>query len=188
MGMIRIPQFDIPYDHSTNVVNNYDWFSGSAVQTSGTDTYCSTNAVLPTQPALAYGCMAGRGGISFYSGTMPTQAQIDTAIPLTSASSITDPYAASRLVSFTAASCMLAKRNLTIVLNQGTASASGTATWFMLFIQTYSSPTYYPAALVGSITALGGGGDIEVVTNTFVSTSIYKVPQFTLTLPVRYSF
>ncbi len=59
------------------------------------------------------------------------------------------------------------------------ANATGTAAHFRL--ECYESGSYYTCHMQGTITATGGGGDMEVTSVSFTSGQKFEVDTFTLT-------
>ena len=62
------------------------------------------------------------------------------------------------------------------ITQDSSANASGTATWFRL-VDSAGTTT----VMDGSVTATGGGGDLELVTTTIVSTQPVSVTSFVYT-------
>lgn len=184
MGQLRIPVSLIPsYFQPSNrawphgSTDEYAFFHGGSIAADGS--ISSSNALAVSGKLLN----ATYSRVTLYQGAFPTQAVIDS---WDSSSQSVDPRDADALINFTATSCSLLNRNLSIGFN-GTANAirSGTATWFMIKA---GSASNINDVLAGSVTLIDGGGDIELTSTSYVSGTSYKLPQLTLALPSRYVF
>jgi hypothetical protein len=134
-------------------------------------------------------------GLFLMKGTMPTQAEFDAGIT-------------NGLVNITALNGIFRYSDLLVYYQAQTyspslgsqvcsflpvvASATGAATWFMFgsfgardaTYTTLASATYLVA---GSITSIGGGGDIEMLNTAITSGVTYRVPQYELRFPSKFS-
>lgn len=109
---------------------------------------------------------AGNGALlRIYDGTKPATGGAATTLlaELTCGS----PFAAA------AASGVL---TLSAITQDASADASGTATWFR--VVKADGTTH---VLDGTVTASGGGGDLQLVTTTIVATQPVQVTSFTIT-------
>lgn len=131
-------------------------------------------------------------GLQFYQGTRPTQSELNTGFPV-AATSGANTYTLATLPRNTDLLCHLtmysfseaiATNTLTAFQLSGTAIRSGTATWFQLLV--VHSGGYDFNVITGSVSAVGGGGDIELLTTTFVSGGVYKFPAIGIPLPTKF--
>lgn len=65
-----------------------------------------------------------------------------------------------------------------------TGSVSGTATWFMVHGYTFSTA----AKFTGTITGIGGGGDMEIADTNIVDGQSYTTTQFRFAMPQDYTY
>lgn len=107
---------------------------------------------------------AGAGMLRIYDGTRPATG--GAATTLLAELTLSDPAAPA------AASGVL---TLSSITQDASANASGTATWFRIVDSDGN------AVLDGSVTATGGGGDLQLVTTTIVATQPVQVTSFTIT-------
>lgn len=73
----------------------------------------------------------------------------------------------------------------------GTASASGTATWFMWYLYSPSSSNYLNDkgnCFVGDVTGPGGGGALEIDNVSIVNGKSYYIKNFSFVIPRAWSF
>lgn len=148
-----------------------------------------TSTFLENLMGMGYAPSASKG-LYLYKGAMPTNAEIDTYI---AAAPLTVPDTglfrnADRLLSVTPSTQSLAQGSILHSFSPKAASASGIATWFLFgvyAISTYAArPSYF---VVGSITEIGGGGDIELPDVNIVSGTTYRIPSYELKLPSKFS-
>lgn len=146
-----------------------------------------------TRNALASGAAAicfttdiknTNAGLYMYQGAIPTQAQVDAWD--TPTASFVDSRSTDRLVYFAGIAASQAGRNLSVTLAAANAVKTGSATWFMLVSTGIVSGLTVCNVVVGSLTLVGGGGDIEVGSVDYVLGQSYKVPQITLAMPVKF--
>jgi len=64
----------------------------------------------------------------------------------------------------------------------GTASATGTGSWFLLY-NTWASDLTTGSALVGTVGTVGSGADLEIASTSIVSGNLYKCNGFYLNFP-----
>jgi hypothetical protein len=133
-----------------------------------------------------------RSGLTFYKGTPATQAEIDAAVELI------DPaapsgfiHSADVLVYFRVNAYTISTLASFIATFLPTAAVgSGVATWFTFgtYGFTFAGSSTQPGFLVsGSVTSVGGGGDIELLNTTFTNGSTYRIPQYELVFPKSFS-
>src|SRR5215207_437787 len=104
------------------------------------------------------------GKLRIYSGTRPATGGTETTVLAELALSATMAPAASGGV-----------LTLNAITQDSSANASGTASWFRLM-------TSANAAVVdGSVSATGGGGDMELVTTTITAGQPVQITSFTIT-------
>lgn len=78
------------------------------------------------------------------------------------------------------------------------AEFSGTATWFWFFTRGWAPYVYptYPSGysdtiysqIVGTVTATGGGGDLEIASTTITANQLLRVMNFRIELPSTYTY
>ena len=107
---------------------------------------------------------AGAGLLRIYDGTRPATG--GTATTLLAELTLSDPAAPS------ASGGVL---TLSAITQDSSANATGTATWFRI-VDSDSN-----AVFDGSVTASGGGGDLQLVTTSITATQPVQVSSFTIT-------
>ena len=126
-------------------------------------------AAFRTTRANTHTTRAGNGALlRIYDGTRPADA--DTAVGaqvLLAELTCGSPFAGA------AASGVLTAHAIT---QDSSAHASGTATWFRL-VDSAGTTT----VLDGSVTATGGGGDLQLVTTTITASQPVQITSFVLT-------
>ena len=126
-------------------------------------------AAFRTTRANTHTTRAGNGALlRIYDGTRPADA--DTAVGaqvLLAELTCGSPFAGA------AASGVLTANAIT---QDSSANASGTATWFRL-VDSAGTTT----VLDGSVTATGGGGDLQLVTTTITASQPVQITSFVLT-------
>lgn len=73
----------------------------------------------------------------------------------------------------------------TVICSPRTATATGTATWFVMY--NYSSGGLY-SNITGTIGTIGSGADLEMASTSIVSGQQYRVNSFVLTLPSSWTY
>lgn len=133
------------------------------------------------------GGFASATGFNFalFKGALPTQAEIDAAVSVTA----TNPPAfrsSDALIRYRTAPDDVKGRNSLVTLSHNTwmyappastAIESGEATWFA-FMNPKSSDM-----LIGSVSAQGAGGEMQLVTTTFVKDQMYAMPPWIMSIP-----
>lgn len=69
-----------------------------------------------------------------------------------------------------------------------TASASGTATWFLLQHTTSGSTTTFLHQMLGTVGATGSGADLEISNTNIVSGQFYRINSLKLGFPSSYTY
>lgn len=136
-------------------------------------------------------------GLYIMSGAMPTQAAFDTFMDTFVSGSVNPTGSLSNVFRYSDMLVAYAKQTATVVAGTcvcsfvpTAAQKSGTATWFMFgsWGGYYSSGWRTPAYIVaGTITDIGGGGDIEMLNRNIVSGTAYRIPQYELRFPTKFS-
>lgn len=121
---------------------------------------------------------AGAGILAIYSGTKP--ATVATALSgntLLAKIPLNDP-------SFAAASGGAIALDVSPTIQDASADATDTATWFRVYSSADGSTiSEANAVMQGTVTATGGGGDIEVTSTSFVATEPITITAGTITSP-----
>lgn len=107
---------------------------------------------------------AGAGLLRIYDGTRPATG--GAATTLLAELTLSDPAAPA------AAAGVL---TLSAITQDSSANATGTATWFRIVDSDAN------AVFDGSVTATGGGGDLQLVTTSITATQPVQVSSFTIT-------
>lgn len=123
------------------------------------------NAALDT---LTASCASGK--LRIYSGTPPADA--DTAL---SGNTLLAELTMNATAFGSAASGVLTANSIT---SDSAADATGTAAFFRIYQSNGTT-----CVLQGTVTATGGGGDMEVGTVSFVANAVISVSSLTLTIP-----
>jgi hypothetical protein len=132
-------------------------------------------------------------GLYFMKGTPPTQAEFDTWYG-TGATNVTADSGIFRatdlLIKYPTAGGNWNNGNLVVTFNPTVAANTGTATWYMfggfqnLSNNVWARPT---DLLIGTVSAIGGGGDIELLNTSIVSGTTYRIPQYEMRLPTKFN-
>lgn len=179
MGQVKIPN-----NTSTNFVGNH-MLSGATpggIEAPSNYSFFSTAysiISLLTNPAP--------NGFHIYQGALPTQAQLDAmsnAAVYTNLNTL--PRYNDMLFYAKPTSSSMVNASWQISIPPATALKTGTASWFMLFAQ-YAGQLGNNA-VVGSLSAIGGAGDIEITTLNFNAGSMYKLPQISIPFPTKFSW
>ncbi len=132
-------------------------------------------------------------GLYLMKGTMPTQADFDTWYG-TGATNVTADSGIFRytdlLIKYVPSGGNWNNGNLVTTFNPTVAANSGTATWYMFGGFQCSSNGVWARPtdlLIGSVTSIGGGGDIELLNTTIASGTTYRIPQYELRLPSKFN-
>lgn len=125
----------------------------------------------------------GFPGLYLFKGVPPTQAELDTAeASATNVAVITSSFRYSDLLLYLHPSTAAAVKNsLQLSFTPTAATASGTATWFMLGAQKNSS--YYGVLQTGTLDVIGSGADLEIGNTSIVSGTVYKQPAMNIVFP-----
>lgn len=136
-----------------------------------------------------YGITSVRG-LFLFKGTPVTQDELDTYLasaPLNITDTAVIRYN-DLLVKFLPQSQQTTQGTILNSFNPANAINTGTATWFIYGAFASTSYNNRPSYLVGgTVTGAGGGGDIELLSTSFVSGNAYRMPMYELKLPSKFS-
>lgn len=130
--------------------------------TLGIDVAVRNAMLLAIQTAIDAG--VGAGKVRIYNGTRPATG--GAATTLLAELTMSDPCSSGPSAGALA---------LSAITQDSSADASGTATWFRIVD---SANTF---VFDGSITATGGGGDMEMITTTITATQPIQISSFVIT-------
>lgn len=128
-------------------------------------------------------------GIAFFKGIPPTQSEFKNGFPVGAPASGITYRSTDKLLHLRINTSKF--RNITngvvcVGVNGGNATASGTATWFVVQIDTgyvdttysdYVGPVY---ALMGTVGTIGSGADLELTTNEIIAGSLYRLGEINI--------
>lgn len=129
-------------------------------------------------------------GLFVYKGAMPTQTELDSYI-VAAGNNVVDGgvlRASDLLAKFNIQATSVAQGSILNTFAPALATGTGQASWFVFGVYASNSYTSRPSYLViGSITAAGGGGDIEMLSLNFVAGTAYRLPPYELKLPSKFN-
>lgn len=136
---------------------------------------------------------AATKGLYFMKGAVPTQDEFDTWYG-TGATNVTADSgifrASDLLIKYVPVGGNWSNGNLVSIFNPTVAANTGVATWYMFgsfqctLLAVWPRPT---DLLIGTVTAIGGGGDIELLNTSIVSGTTYRIPQYEMRLPTKFN-
>lgn len=132
-------------------------------------------------------------GLYLMKGTVPTQTEFDTWYG-TGATNITADSGIFRytdlLVKYVPSGGNWNNGNLVTTFNPTVAANTGTATWYMFgAFQALSNGVWARPTdlLIGTVSSIGDGGDIELLNTSIVSGTTYRIPQYEMRLPSKFN-
>lgn len=132
--------------------------------------------------SASIGGTGGYTGLIIYKGAMPTPAEIAAM------NSSTVPRSADRLVSFNLAGLFQSLTQNVVKLKTtvySTATASGEATWFMMYGSS-SSNAQFEQKVFGTVAM--SGGELNINDTNIVSGQSYIVEPITIALPLEFEW
>lgn len=151
---------------------------------------------------LFYGFFSGMvGGANFVAsyglymmkGAVPTQSEFDTWYG-TGATNVTADSGIFRyadlLIKYVPSGGNWNNGNLVTTFNPTAALNTGTASWYMFGAFQYLSNGVWARPtnlLIGTVSSIGGGGDIELLNTAIVSGTTYRIPQYEMRLPSKFN-
>lgn len=199
MGSLRIPVSQMvamtPVSRADG--STFPWASSSNVQARPLSGNIVTGIVSgPNNPLQAFRAASGNAGtgLYIYKGTPPSASVFETNVTGANGQPVLGYRSADLLFR------CLVQPNTTVVnsaaslvvpLFAAVATASGTASWFILTSQpdAYGTSSYgvaYYNAVMGTISTPSAGGDIELETTTIVSGQTYNIASITVPLPLNF--
>ena len=132
-------------------------------------------------------------GLYLMKGTVPTQADFDTWYG-TGATQITADSGIFRyadlLIKYVPSGGNWTSGSLVTTFNPTVAANTGTATWYMFGAFQNLTNGVWPRPtdlLIGTVSSIGGGGDIELLNTAIVAGTTYRIPQYELRLPSKFN-
>jgi hypothetical protein len=129
-------------------------------------------------------------GLFVMKGAMPTQSEFDTAVDVNGAKTLSGILRYSDLlVYYQSQSAAVSSGSVVCSFTPTAATGSGTAAWFMFgcWSSNYTWGTVPNYIVAGTITGIGGGGDIEMLNTTIAAGTTYRIPQYEMRLPTKFS-
>lgn len=135
-------------------------------------------------------------GLYFMKGAVPSTADFDTWYG-TGATDVTADSGIFRstdlLLKYVPSGGNWNNGNLVTTFNPTAATGTGTATWYMFGGFQCTIPVSYNSwarstdLLIGTVSSIGGGGDIELLNTSIVSGTTYRIPQYEMRLPTKFN-
>lgn len=185
-----MPVVEISAGAWTNFANRLTNFTGISPVTGAT----VTPGFYSTTPLLAYSPTGNTliSVIRIYSGTrqsawMGTTTSVDANKLVEWKTSTADYTSAVGPVTYTVTGTSPLTTTTQIITSLNAATASGTASWFLLGVVNNSTTTLYQQ-ITGTVGVPGSGADLIMSTTTIVSGELYKVADLTLTFSSVFTY